>query len=152
MPLLNAGDPAPDFKVKAHTGETISLADQRGSYVLLWFYPKADTPGCTIEGCGLRDRASEFADARATIFGVSFDTVEENKAFAEKFNFPYALLCDTERELGVAYGAAEGPDARSAKRISYLIDPEGVIAEVYGDVKPDRHPAEVLEALAAKNG
>ena len=150
MPLLKTGDTAPDFQVQAHTGEAVSLVDFRGRYVLLWFYPKADTPGCTIEGCGLRDRATEFQDARATILGVSFDTVEENRAFAEKFDFPYPLLCDTERAIGVAYGAAESADASHAKRISYLIDPEGVIAEVYGDVKPADHPGQVLEALAAR--
>jgi thioredoxin-dependent peroxiredoxin len=150
MALLNVGDKAPDFKVLAHTGEEVSLADFRGRYVVLWFYPKADTPGCTIEGCGLRDRADEFSQAKAQILGVSFDTVEENAAFAEKFDFPYPLLCDTERAIGVAYGAAERANASHANRISYLIDPEGVIAEVYGSVKPADHPAQLLEALAAR--
>lgn len=152
MALLAVGEQAPDFQTKTHTGESISLADYRGSYVLLWFYPKADTPGCTKEGCGLRDRSGEFATANAKILGVSVDTVEENRAFADKFEFTYPLLCDTSRDISVKYGAADGPDAKSARRISYLIDPGGNVAAVYGQVKPDRHPAEVLAALSEPTG
>ncbi len=147
MALLNAGDTAPEFRATTHEGESISLSDLRGSYVLLWFYPKADTPGCTKEGCGLRDRGDEFDKAGVKILGVSFDTVAENRAFAEKFSFPYPLLCDTERDIGVKYGAADSADAKAAKRISYLIDPEGKIAKAFDQVNPEEHPAEVLGAV-----
>lgn len=149
MPELNVGDAAPDFAVTAHTGETVKLADYRGKHVVLWFYPKADTPGCTVEGKGFRDRFADLGELDAVVLGVSFDPVEELTAFAEKFEFPYLLLSDTERTIGLAYGAADSKEAQHARRISYLIAPDGTIARAYGEVSPERHPAQVLEDLAA---
>ncbi len=145
--MLTVGDAAPDFTVKAHTGEDVTLSDLRGKRVVLWFYPKADTPGCTLEGCAFRDRSTMYAEKNAEIFGVSFDTVEENRAFAEKFDFPFRLLCDTEREIGMAYGACDSPDAQYAKRITYVIGEDGNIEQAIGEVKAAEHPESLLATL-----
>lgn len=145
--MLKVGDRAPDFTVKAHTGEEVSLSDFKGRRVVLWFYPKADTPGCTAEGCGFRDRQPVYDEKNAEILGVSFDTVEENRAFAEKFGFTFRLLCDTEREIGLAYGACDSKDAGHAKRISYVIDEEGRIAQAIEQVNAREHPEELLATI-----
>jgi len=145
--MLNVGDTAPDFTVRAHTGEDVTLSDLRGHTVVLWFYPKADTPGCTAEGCGFRDRIDQYKGKNVEILGVSFDTEAENRAFAEKFNFPYRLLCDTERKIGMAYGACDDPSAQYAKRITYVIDPEGRISQAIGQVNAREHPAELLTSI-----
>src|SRR6267154_2333424 len=97
--MLAVGSKAPAFRVKDHLGREVSLADLAGKNVILWFYPKADTPGCTIEGCGYRDLSGDFEKKNAVILGVSFDTIEENAAFAAKMQFPYRLLCDTGRAM-----------------------------------------------------
>ncbi|HKG22110.1 MAG TPA: peroxiredoxin [Blastocatellia bacterium] len=145
--MLQEGDLAPEFTARAHTGEDVSLKDLRGKTVVLWFYPKADTPGCTAEGCGFRDRIESYAGKNAEILGVSFDTEEENRAFAEKFDFPYRLLCDTGRDIGVAYGAADEPTAMYARRITYVIDPEGRISKAIGQVSAREHPEQLLGEL-----
>jgi len=145
--ILNIGDNAPEFTVKAHTGEDVSLSDFAGRTVVLWFYPKADTPGCTAEGIGFRDRIQQYADKDAEILGVSFDTVEENRAFAEKFNFPFRLLCDTERKIGMAYGACDDSTAQYAKRITYVINPDGRIAQAIAEVNAREHPEQLLNTL-----
>ncbi len=147
MGVLSAGDIAPDFCVKSHKGEDVKLSDFRGKTVLLWFYPKADTPGCTKEGCGFRDRIAEFEQKNVQVFGVSFDTVEENKAFAEKFEYNFPLLCDTKRDIGMAYGACDDAQAANAKRISYLIGPDGTIKHSFGKVDAINHPQEALAML-----
>ena len=145
--MLTAGDPAPDFTAVNHHGDLVRSTELRGRPVLLWFYPKADTPGCTIEGKGFCDSFEDLQKQDLTVLGVSFDTEEENRAFAEKFDFPFDLLCDTERELGMAYGACDDPEEGYAKRISYLIDENGLIAKAYANVQPAEHPAEVLKDL-----
>lgn len=145
--MLNVGDIAPDFTVRAHTGEDITLSDLRGRTIVLWFYPKADTPGCTAEGCGFRDRIDQYKDKNVEIFGVSFDTEEENRAFAEKFNFPYKLLCDTDRKIGLAYGACDAASAQYAKRITYVIDPQGRISQAIAQVNAREHPEELLAKI-----
>ena len=105
-----------------------------------------------MEGKGFRDRIQEFESANAVILGASFDNADDNRAFAEKFSFPFPLLCDTDRASGLAYGACDEAGAEYAKRISYLIAPDGTIAVAYGAVKPAAHPAEVLEHLAERMG
>jgi len=97
--MLGKETRAPSFTVKDHNGNTVSLADFNGKKVVLWFYPKADTPGCTIEGKGFRDDYEKFAQKNTVILGVSLDNETDNKAFAEKFNFPYPLLCDVNKRL-----------------------------------------------------
>jgi peroxiredoxin Q/BCP len=100
-----------------------------------------------LEGRGFRDRSAQYAEKNAEILGVSFDTVEENRAFAEKFQFPFRLLCDTKREIGMAYGACDSPDAGYAKRITYVIDENGKIAQAIGEVKAAEHPESLLATL-----
>src|SRR5262245_17794857 len=120
--MLAVGSEAPDFRVQAHDGRTIALRDLRGKKVVLWFYPKADTPGCTIEGKSLCAQQPAFDALGTMILGVSFDAAPANKAFADKFGFGYSLLCDTDRKIGMAYGACDSPGAGHAKRITYVID------------------------------
>lgn len=145
--LLVPGSPAPDFSVLAHDGSTVTLRGLRGKKILLWFYPKADTPGCTIEGKELCSTHSRFAERGVVVLGVSFDGAAANKAFAEKFAFPYLLLCDTDRKLGVSYGACDKPGAGHARRISYVIDENGIIAHALLKVDPSTHAAEVLSLI-----
>jgi peroxiredoxin Q/BCP len=145
--MLNVGDTAPAFSVQDHTGATRKLSDFLGKPVVLWFYPKADTPGCTIEGCGFRDLYPEFQKKGVEILGVSFDTVEENAAFVQKFDYPFPLLCDVRREIGVAYGAAEDAKAGYASRITYVIGADGKILQAHSKVSVKSHPKEILASL-----
>ena len=146
--MLKPGDAAPDFEVKDDKGRTVRLSDYKNKKdVLLWFYPKADTPGCTKEGCAFRDLNREFSDKGVQVLGVSFDETGENDKFAQKFQFNFPLLSDTERKLGVAYGAADDASARSAKRISYLIGKDGRVRKAWDKVDAAAHPAQVLAEL-----
>jgi thioredoxin-dependent peroxiredoxin len=132
-------------------GNTVSLADQAGNWVLLWWYPKAATPGWTIQGQALRDSAADFADAGCRIFGASFDTPAENKAFKDAQGFQYPLLSDPGKVAGAAYEvvrAADHPYANFPERFSYLIDADGVIRKTYNVSDVGGHAAEVLKDLA----
>jgi peroxiredoxin Q/BCP len=146
--VLEPGQKAPIFEAKDHQGNTVRLEDYRGKHLVLWFYPKADTPGCTAEGCGFRDQIWKFEDKDARILGISFDTEDDNRVFAEKFDFNFPLLCDTSREVGLLYGACDSKDAQCANRISYLIDRDGKIVKAYPMVDAARHPDEVLCDIA----
>lgn len=148
--ILNVGDVAPDFLVKDHLNRDTTIRQFRGKMVVLWFFPKADTPGCTAEGCGFRDLLTQFQKHGVEILGCSFDTVEENAAFAKKFNYPFPLLCDVDREIGLAYGACDEPNAGYADRITYVIDEDGFIAHAWGHVEARTHAAKVLETLSAE--
>jgi len=145
--MLKDHDNAPDFSVSDQDGNTRSLKDFKDQNIVLWWYPKADTPGWTLEGKGFRDRIQDFKDKNAVVLGVSCDSPEDNAAFKEKFDFPFDLLCDVTREMSVAYGAADSPEAQNPKRISYLISCDGKISKAYATVKPAEHPAEVLSDL-----
>jgi thioredoxin-dependent peroxiredoxin len=148
--MLAPGTPAPELNgVVDQDGNPVALADLRGRWVLLWWYPMADTPGWTIQGKGLRDQAQEFETLDCEILGISFDAPEANRAFRDKFDFPFRLLSDVSEQVGVAYETrAPGTEkVNFAKRYSYLIDPRGVIAKSYevGDV--NAHAALVLNDL-----
>jgi peroxiredoxin Q/BCP len=145
--MVKVGDMAPDFEVLDHTGHTVTLSEHFGKSVVLWFYPAADTPGCTAEGCGFRDLAADYQRKNAVILGVSFDTVEANNAFAEKFSFRFQLLCDTERKLGLAYGACSNGDAPSAKRIGVIIGPDGMVKHYYDTVDAKSFPEQAIAAI-----
>ena len=145
--VLEPGMTAPDFEVQDHTGRTVRLSDYRGKDVVLWFYPRADTPGCTAEGCGFRDRIKQYEDRGVQVLGASFDPVEGNAKFAKKFDFNFPLLSDVDRKIGMAYGAADDPKAGSAKRISYLIGKDGKIRKAYPKVNAAAHPEEILKDL-----
>ena len=137
--MLQPGADAPEFSVNDHNGNTVQLKDYRGKKIVLWFYPKADTPGCTMEGQGFRDDFKTFEDKGIQIFGVSLDNESDNKAFAEKFSFPYPLLCDVNKEIALAYHAVKNKDDQYASRISYVIDGEGKIIESIESVDTKNH-------------
>jgi len=145
--MLEVGEKALNFNVQNDKGESVQLSDFKGKKVILWFYPKADTPGCTAEGCGFRDRLEKFTAKNAVILGVSFDTVAENAAFVKKFGFQFPLLCDTKREIGIAYGACQTPTDTNASRIGYVIDETGKVAQVFPKVDARSFPETVLAGL-----
>ncbi|MCM8812118.1 MAG: thioredoxin-dependent thiol peroxidase [Candidatus Omnitrophica bacterium] len=149
---LKAGSTAPDFSLQDQNGKTHKLSDYKGQWVLVYFYPKDDTPGCTKEACGLRDQISGFKKLKAQVFGVSADSVESHGKFAEKFNLPFPLLADPQKQMINAYGVwgekqFMGKTYMGIQRASFLIDPKGKIAKVYPKVKPEEHAQEVLEDL-----
>lgn len=145
--MLKAGDVAPDFTAVDHEGKTVRLSDMRGKNVVLWFYPKADTPGCTAEGCGFRDLKAEYSKKNAVILGASFDSKEENAAFAKKFGFTFPLLCDTDRKVSMAYGAAPDSKAPNALRTGVIIGPDGRIKEWAAKVSAQTFPNEALKKI-----
>ena len=145
--MLTVGSPAPDFSVNDHNGNATSLKDFRGKKVILWFYPKADTPGCTIEGQGFRDNHDDISQKNTVVFGVSLDNEADNKAFAEKFSFTYPLLCDVNSEIALAYHAVKSADDPYASRISYVIDENGIIAEAIDKVDTKTHSGDLCSRL-----
>jgi peroxiredoxin Q/BCP len=150
---LAVGTPAPDFDLKDQANRAHRLADYRGQWVVLYFYPKDDTPGCTTEACNFRDDISQITALKAVVLGVSMDSTESHARFAQKFQLPFALLADTDGGAARAYGALTsfGP-LRFAKRHSFLIDPQGRIAKIYRDVKPAIHSREIRDDLKALQG
>ncbi len=145
--MLKPGDLAPDFTLSDHSGKTVQLHSLRGKTVVLWFFPKADTPGCTAEGCSFRDLSADYQKKNALIYGISFDNAADNAAFAKKFHFTFPLLCDTERKVGLAYGACSDAKASTAKRIGIVIDPQGKVAQYHPTVDAKTWPAELLSTL-----
>ena len=146
--LLAPGDAFPTWTLTDQAGASVSSHDLAGKTYLLWFYPKAMTPGCTAEGRGLRDSFSTFHDKQVEILGVSFDPPAQNKEFVEAEHFPFRLLSDVDRSLAVAVGAADAPAAPVARRISYLVGPDGKVRAVYANVTPASHAKDVLADLA----
>lgn len=142
--LLKPGDQAPDFTLIANNGRQFTLSELRGHRLLLWFYPEAETPGCTLEGCSLRDQSSYYVENDIAIVGISCDEVERNAAFAAKYQLEFPLLSDLTCEVSMAYGACKDRKTRRADRISYLIDTAGLIERVYDQVDPRDHAARVL--------
>ena len=152
--MLEVGVKAPAFSLQDQDGNTVSLEDFKGQKVLLWFYPKASTPGCTAEGCNLQDNQSTFTEKGVQILGMSKDTVKRQKNFATKFGFQYPLLSDVEGTVIEAYEAwgrkkFMGREYDGIFRISYLIDEGGNIEKVYGKVKTKTHGADVLADMNA---
>jgi peroxiredoxin Q/BCP len=153
------GQDAPDFTLATHTSDQpIRLTDFRGKQnVVLYFYPKDDTPGCTTESCSFRDMSKDFADAGAAILGISLDDVDSHKKFAEKFHLPFPLLADTDTTVSDAYGVYKeknnyGKKYMGIERTTFIIDKEGKIARVYPRVKVDQHAEEVLAFVRQLNG
>jgi len=152
MSAPEAGDVAPDVALPDETGTVHHLADQRGRWTILYFYPADDTPGCTTEACQFRDLNKVYADTGADIWGVSSDDGPSHRKFREKFDLQFTLLSDVDHDVANRYGAwAEktnyGKTYMGIVRSSYLIDPEGRIARAWPKVKADGHAAEVLSAL-----
>jgi peroxiredoxin Q/BCP len=145
---LVVGSPAPEFELADQKGQLHSLEDYRGHWVVLYFYPKDETPGCTTEACEFRDNIFAFRDIDAQILGVSLDDVESHKAFAENHSLPFPLLADTEGETSTAYGVKTRMFGMTvAKRQTFIIGPDGIIAKHYETVKPDEHSVNVLADL-----
>lgn len=152
MAYLNVGDKAPDFSVVNQDGKTIRLSDYKGQKVILYFYPKADTPGCTAESCNLRDNYDDLLGKGYQIIGVSPDTQEKQKKFAEKYNLPFPLLADVEKKVIKAYGAwgmkkMYGKEYEGLLRTTYVIDEEGKIEKVFPKVKTKDHADQIMEAM-----
>ncbi len=146
---IKVGSPAPDFTLTDHTGKQHGLADYRGQWVLLYFYPKNDTPGCTTEACSFRDNYADFKDRNVAVLGINPDSVESHREFAEKYNLTFPLLADTDRAVVNAYGVwgMLGGTVPLTARRSFLIDPDGKIAKLYPDVDPSEHVEEILQDL-----
>jgi thioredoxin-dependent peroxiredoxin len=143
--MIEPGAPAADFTMPNQDGEPVTLSELRGRHVALYFYPKADTPGCTKQACGVRDRAAEYEAAGAVVLGVSPDSVADLRAFADKHGLPFTLLSDEGAEMAKLYGVWSG----RMERTTFLIDPDGVVSRVFPKVKPDEHDDLVLGALAS---
>lgn len=146
------GTRAKNFTLPDQYGEWHTLKAYVGKWVVLYFYPKDDTPGCTVEACQFRDNFPKFKHSRAVVFGVSVDVVKKHAKFAAKYELPFILLSDEEKEVVALYGVWAkktfmGREYMGILRTSFLIDPEGRIAKVYEDVKPDGHAEEVLKDI-----
>jgi len=151
---VEVGQPAPDFTLPSDSGEHVRLSQFRGSPVVLYFYPKDDTPGCTREACAFRDLKQELVKLGAVILGVSPDGVESHKKFREKFNLNFPLLADVDHSVAEAYGAWRektrfGKKSMGIQRSTFLIDANGVVRKVWKNVQVDGHDEQVLEALKA---
>ena len=151
---LKIGDAAPDFSLPDQGGVSHSLSDYRGRWVLVYFYPKDNTPGCTKEACALRDAFPDFTKIDAVVLGISIDSVKSHRKFADKHRLPFTLLSDEGREVVKRFGVwgkkkLMGREYMGTRRASFLIDPAGVIAKIYDTVKPVEHAGEVLDDLAA---
>ncbi|MGZ4352505.1 MAG: thioredoxin-dependent thiol peroxidase [Gaiellaceae bacterium] len=149
--MVEEGKPAPDFELATDAGETVKLSDFRGKPVVLYFYPKDDTPGCTAQACAIRDAWSDFAD-RAVVLGVSPDDESSHVRFKEKYELPFTLLADTGHEVAEAYDVWKersmyGKTFMGIERSTFVIDREGNVAREFRKVKPDEHAGLVLEAL-----
>ncbi|HVT34285.1 MAG TPA: peroxiredoxin [Nevskiaceae bacterium] len=145
---VEEGKPAPEFKLQDQTGKTHTLADHKGKWVVLYFYPKDDTPGCTTEACNFRDSVFKLRDAGADVLGVSLDDVKSHQAFAQKFQLPFPLLADTTRETAKAYGVLTSHlGFEYAKRETFLIAPDGIVVRHWVGVDPKVHAPEVLAEL-----
>ena len=149
---LKVGDKAPAFKLKNQDGELISLSDLKEKPVVLYFYPKDDTPGCTKEACNFRDEFPKFGKMKAEIIGISADSVESHKKFAEKYKLPFNLLSDEKKEVIEKYGVWQQKSMYGKKymgivRTTFIIDASGKIRNIFPKVKVDEHNKEVMEAL-----
>ncbi|NKB38334.1 MAG: redoxin domain-containing protein [Gammaproteobacteria bacterium] len=145
---LTVGDPAPEFELIDQYRKPHKLADYAGKWVVLYFYPKDDTPGCTTEACNFRDDIFRIRALNAEVLGVSLDSAESHAKFAEKHGLPFPLLSDAGTEVASAYGCltSMGP-LKYAKRHTFVVGPDGKLAKIYRDVKPKKHAAEIIADL-----
>jgi peroxiredoxin Q/BCP len=151
--MLSPGDPAPDFSLAADDGSTVSLSGLRGSPVVVYFYPKDDTPGCTAQACSLRDGYGDFEAANAVVLGISPDGVASHRRFKDKFGLPFPLLADEDHQVAEGYGVwAEktrgGRTYMGINRSAFVIDENGTLVDVVYGIKPDDTTPRALAALA----
>ena len=150
--MVEEGKPAPDFEATTDTGDCVKLSDFRGKSVVLYFYPKDDTPGCTLQACGFRDTIEEFEQRGAVVVGVSPDDEKSHVRFKKKYELPFTLLADPEHAIAEQYGVwAEknyaGKKYMGINRTTFVIDADGKLVKAMHNVRPDGHPQKVLEAL-----
>lgn len=150
--MLNVGDKAPDFTLLNQDGESVSLSDYLGKRVILYFYPKDDTPGCTKEACSIRDSFPALTEKDAVVLGISADSVESHKKFKEKFSLPFTLLSDPDKAVIKAYGAwgtkkMYGKEYEGIMRYTYLIGADGTVEKAFEKVKTAQHGEELLGVL-----
>ena len=150
--MVEEGQPAPDFELASDSGERVQLSDLRGSHVVLFFYPRDDTPGCTAEACGFRDAYALFRERGAVVLGVSPDDEASHTRFKEKYALPFTLLADPENEVAEAYGVWREKTMYGKKRMgihrsTFVIGPDGTIVRAMRGVRPEGHPEQVLAAL-----
>jgi peroxiredoxin Q/BCP len=150
--VIEEGTQAPDFALSSDSGETVTLSALRGKPVVLYFYPKDDTPGCTTQACGIRDSYGAFAERGAVVLGVSPDDETAHVKFKEKYGLPFTLLADPDHAVADAYGTwveknNYGKKSMGIERSTFLIDSQGNVARIMRRVKPDTHAEKVLEAL-----
>jgi peroxiredoxin Q/BCP len=150
--MLKEGDKAPDFSTTDGHGNPIKLSDFRGKKVVLYFYPKDSTPGCTKEACSFRDAFARFKQRGIEVLGVSLDSEASHRKFADKYELPFSLLADTDRSVSEAYGTYGqkqfmGRKFMGINRMTFLIDEDGKIKKIFGKVKPEGHAEEVLAAF-----
>jgi peroxiredoxin Q/BCP len=150
--MLKVGDSAPDFELESDAGERLRLSDLRGKKIVLYFYPKDNTPGCTTEACELRDQQTELHRQGAVVLGVSPDSVASHQRFKAKYGLPFALLADPDHSVAAAYGAwgekkMYGKTYEGILRTTFIIDEKGRIEQVFEKVKPKGHGDQVLNAL-----
>ena len=145
---LQVGQAAPDFTLEDQHRQSHSLSDYRDQWIVLYFYPKNDTPGCTTEACSFRDNINALIAQQAVVLGVSVDNADSHKAFAEKYKLPFSLLSDPKAEVATRYEAVLNLGlVKFAKRHSFIIDPSGRIAKIYRSVDPDEHVKQVMNDL-----
>ena len=152
MAELTEGVKAPDFKLETDTGESLKLSSLKGKNVVLYFYPKSDTPGCTTQACGLRDEFPKFGKLDAVILGVSPDPVQKQAKFKEKYDLPFTILADVDKEVAQAYGvwvekSMYGRKYMGNERTTFIIGKDGKIAKIFWKVKPAEHTKLVVDAL-----
>lgn len=150
--MLKEGTTAPDFTLKDANGEAVRLKDLRGQKVVLYFYPKDDTPGCTKEACSFRDAFADYKKRNIKVLGVSLDSEASHKKFATKYKLPFTLLADPDHAIADAYGVYGqkkfmGRTYMGVKRMTFLIDEKGKVKKVFEKVKPEEHGQEVLQAF-----
>jgi len=146
--VLKVGDAAPGFELSNQHGEMVSLEAQRGKWVVLYFYPKDNTPGCTTEACSFRDGINALIAKDAVVLGVSVDNKESHLSFAKEYNLPFSLLADDDAVVAGLYNALlDLKIIKFAKRHSFIIDPNGIIRKIYRNVDPDKHVREVMADL-----
>jgi thioredoxin-dependent peroxiredoxin len=150
--MVEEGKPAPDFTLTSDSGQTVKLSDLRGKPVVLYFYPKDDTPGCTAQACGIRDDYGQFEERGAVVLGVSPDDESSHVKFKEKYGLPFTLLADPTHEVSEEYGVWKeknyaGKTYMGVERSTFLIDSKGTVTKVMRRVKPDTHADDVLAAL-----
>ena len=150
--MVEEGKPAPDFELPSDSGERVRLSDLRGKPVVLYFYPKDDTPGCTTQACGIRDVYADFRDRGVVVLGVSPDDEASHVKFKEKYSLPFTLLADPDHAVAEQYGVwveknMYGNKKMGIERSTFVIDADGTVAKVMRRVKPETHAAQVLDAL-----